>query len=157
MGKEGGLNLERTFVMVKPDGVMRGLIGEIIRRIESKGLKIVAMKLTVMSTKKAQAHYAEHEGKKFFNDLVGFITSGPSISMVVEGKGAIAAMRKMNGSTNPAEAGPGTIRGDLGMETGRNVVHGSDSPSSAAREIALHFSESEILDYQRIDEAWLYE
>jgi nucleoside-diphosphate kinase len=157
MGQEGGLNLERTFVMVKPDGVQRGLVGEIIRRIELKGFKIVAMKLAVMPLEKAREHYAEHEGKKFFADLVGFITSGPSVSMVVEGKGAIAAMRKLNGSTNPAEAAPGTIRGDLGIETGRNVVHGSDSPTSAAREIALHFVESEIMDYRRIDEAWLYE
>jgi nucleoside-diphosphate kinase len=143
--------------MVKPDGVQRGLVGEIIRRIEQKGFKIVAMKLVVMPLEKAKAHYIEHEGKKFFNDLVGFITSGPSVSMVVEGKGVIAAMRKINGSTNPVEAMPGTIRGDLGIETGRNVVHGSDSPISAAREIALHFAESEITDYRRIDEAWLYE
>jgi nucleoside-diphosphate kinase len=157
VGKEGGLNLERTFVMVKPDGVQRGLVGEIIQRIERKGFKVVAMKLTVMPLEKARAHYAEHEGKKFFNDLVGFITSGPSVSMVVEGKGVVAAMRKINGSTNPADAMPGTIRGDLGIDMGRNVVHGSDSPASAAREIALHFMESETLDYVRIDEAWLYE
>ena len=157
MGQEGGLNLERTFVMVKPDGVQRGLVGEIIRRIEQKGFKVVAMKLAVMPLDKAKAHYAEHEGKKFFNDLVGFIISGPSVSMVVEGKGAIAAMRKLNGSTNPADASPGTIRGDLGIETGRNVVHGSDSPESAAREIALHFADTQILDYKRIDETWLYE
>lgn len=149
--------MERTFVMVKPDGVQRGLVGEIIRRIEAKGLKIVAMKMSVISQETARKHYAEHVGKKFFDDLVGFITSGPSVSMVIEGKGAISAMRKMNGSTNPAEAMPGTIRGDLGIETGRNVVHASDSPASASREIALHFSESEILDYMRIDEAWLYE
>jgi nucleoside-diphosphate kinase len=157
VGQEGGLNLERTFVMVKPDGVQRGLVGEIIGRIERKGFKIAAMKMTVMEQEKAEAHYAEHRGKKFFPDLVGFITSGPSVSMVVEGKGAISAMRKLNGSTNPAEASPGTIRGDLGIETGRNVVHGSDSPASAEREIALHFDRSEILDYKRIDEAWLYE
>lgn len=143
--------------MVKPDGVQRGLVGEIIRRIEQKGFKIVAMKMAVMPLEKARAHYSEHEGKKFFADLVGFITSGPSVSMVVEGKGAIASMRKLNGSTNPADASPGTIRGDLGIETGRNVVHGSDSPASAAREIGLHFAESEISDYRRIDEAWLYE
>jgi nucleoside-diphosphate kinase len=157
VGQKGGLNLERTFVMVKPDGVQRGLVGEIIQRIEQKGFKIVAMKLTVMPQEKAKAHYAEHEGKKFFNDFVGFITSGPSVFMVIEGEGAITAMRKMNGSTNPADASPGTIRGDLGIETGRNVIHGSDSQASAAREIALHFSEPEILDYMRIDEAWLYE
>lgn len=143
--------------MVKPDGVQRGLVGKIVQRIEEKGFKIVAMKMTVMPRGKAEEHYAEHRGKKFFGDLVGFIISGPSVSMVVEGRGAITAMRKMNGSTNPAEASPGTIRGDFGIETGRNVVHGSDSPASAAREIALHFGESELLDYKRIDEAWLYE
>ncbi len=143
--------------MVKPDGVQRGLIGKIVQRIEENGFKIVAMKMTVMPVEKAKAHYAEHEGKKFFQLLVDFITSGPSVSMVVEGRGAISAMRKMNGATNPAEAAHGTIRGDFGIETGRNVVHGSDSPASAAREIALHFSESELLDYKRIDEAWLYE
>jgi nucleoside-diphosphate kinase len=143
--------------MVKPDGVQRGLVGKIVQRIEEKGFKIVAMKMTVMPVEKAKSHYAEHEGKKFYQLLVDFITSGPSVSMVVEGRGAISAMRKMNGSTNPVEAAHGTIRGDYGIETGRNVVHGSDSPASAAREIALHFSESEILNYKRIDEAWLYE
>ncbi|NPV62000.1 MAG: nucleoside-diphosphate kinase [Methanotrichaceae archaeon] len=149
--------MERTFIMVKPDGVQRGLVGKIVQRIEEKGFKIVAMKMTRMPVEKAREHYAEHVGKKFYQDLVDFITSGPSVSMVVEGRGAISAMRKMNGATNPAEAASGTIRGDMGIETGRNVVHGSDSPASAAREIALHFAESEILNYQRIDEAWLYE
>ena len=149
--------MERTFVMVKPDGVQRGLVGKILQRIEEKGFKIVAMKLAVMPVEKAKEHYSEHVGKKFYQDLVGFITSGPSVSLVVEGRGAIAAMRKMNGATNPAEAVPGTIRGDYGIETGRNVVHGSDSAASAAREIVLHFSESELVDFKRIDEAWLYE
>ena len=149
--------MERTFVMVKPDGVQRGLIGKIVQRIEEKGFKILAMKLTLMPVEKAREHYAEHAGKKFYQDLVDFITSGPSVSMVVEGRGAIAAMRKINGATNPGEAAAGTIRGDFGIETGRNVVHGSDSPASAAREIALHFNESELQSYRRIDEAWLYE
>lgn len=149
--------MERTFIMVKPDGVQRGLVGKILQRIEEKGFKIVAMKLTIMPVEKAKEHYAEHVGKKFYQDLVGFITSGPSVSLVVEGRGAIAAMRKLNGATNPAEAVPGTIRGDYGIETGRNVVHGSDSAASAGREIALHFSESELVDFKRIDEAWLYE
>ncbi len=143
--------------MVKPDGVQRGLVGRILTRIEEKGFKIVAMKLTRMPVEKAREHYAEHVGKKFYQDLVDFITSGPSVSLVVEGRGAISAMRKMNGATNPADANPGTLRGDYAIETGRNVVHGSDSSASAAREIALHFSESEIVDFQRIDEAWLYE
>jgi nucleoside-diphosphate kinase len=143
--------------MVKPDGVQRGLVGKILQRIEEKGFKIVAMKLTQMPKEKAKEHYAEHAGKKFYQDLVDFITSGPSVSIVVEGKGAIAAMRKMNGATNPVEAAPGTLRGDYAIELGRNVVHGSDSPASAAREIQLHFNESEIVNYQRIDESWLYE
>ncbi|HOV51791.1 MAG: Nucleoside diphosphate kinase [Methanosaeta sp. PtaB.Bin018] len=149
--------MERTFVMVKPDGVQRGLVGKILQRIEEKGFKIVAMKLTVMPVEKAKEHYAEHVGKKFYQDLVDFITSGPSVSLVVEGRGAISAMRKMNGATNPAEAAPGTLRGDFAIETGRNVVHGSDSAAAAAREIALHFSASELVDYKRIDEGWLYE
>jgi len=143
--------------MIKPDGVQRGLAGKIIKRIEEKGFKIVAMRLTALSVETAKTHYAEHLGKKFYEDLVKFITSGPSFALVVEGKGAVAAMRKMNGATNPAEAAPGTIRGDFGIETGRNVVHGSDSAESAAREIALHFRPSEILDYKRIDELWIYE
>jgi nucleoside-diphosphate kinase len=143
--------------LIKPDGVQRGLVGKIIRRIEEKGFKIIALKLTAMSVETAKIHYAEHVGKKFYDDLVEFITSGPSLSFVVEGKGAVAAIRKLNGATNPAEAAPGTIRGDFGIETGRNVVHGSDSAESAAREIALHFRPSEILDYKRIDEPWIYE
>jgi nucleoside-diphosphate kinase len=156
MGQEGGVGLERTYVMIKPDGVQRGLIGKIINRIEEKGLKIVAMKMNVISLEKAQQHYAEHAGRPFFKDLLDFITSGPSVSMVVEGKGAVTAMRSMNGATNPAEALAGTIRGDLGIDTGRNVVHGSDSPASAGREIAIHFGELELLSYTRVDEAWLY-
>jgi nucleoside-diphosphate kinase len=143
--------------MVKPDGVQRGLVGKLLQRIEEKGFKIVAMKLTRMPVEKAKEHYAEHVGKKFYQDLVDFITSGPSVSMVVEGRGAVAAMRKMNGATNPVDAVPGTIRGDYGIETGRNVVHGSDSAASAAREIALHFNADELVTFKRIDEEWLYE
>ena len=133
------------------------MVGKILQRIEEKGFKIVAMKLTRMPVEKAKEHYVEHVGKKFYQDLVDFITSGPSVSLVVEGRGAIAAMRKMNGATNPVEAVPGTIRGDLGIETGRNVVHGSDSATSAAREIALHFKADELVTFKRIDEEWLYE
>ena len=133
------------------------MVGKILQRIEEKGFKIVAMKLTRMPVEKAKEHYVEHVGKKFYQDLVDFITSGPSVSLVVEGRGAIAAMRKMNGATNPVEAVPGTIRGDLGIETGRNVVHGSDSAASAAREIVLHFEASELVTFKRIDEEWLYE
>ncbi|UEC41782.1 MAG: Nucleoside diphosphate kinase [Methanothrix sp.] len=149
--------MERTFVMIKPDGLQRGLVGRIIQRIEAKGLKIVAMKMRTIPLAVAEEHYLEHAEKPFFKDLVGFITSGPSVPMVVEGKGAISEVRKMNGATNPSAAQPGTIRGDYGLDMGRNVIHGSDSPESAAREIALHFDESELSSYSRIDEAWLYE
>jgi len=149
--------LERTFVMIKPDGVQRCLVGKIVQRIEAKGLKIVAMKMRTIPLDVAEDHYVEHKKKPFFGDLVGFITSGPSVPMVVEGKDAISEVRKMNGATNPTKAQPGTIRGDFGLDMGRNVIHGSDSPESAAREIALHFEESEISRYTRIDEAWLYE
>jgi len=149
--------MERTFFMIKPDGVQRGLVGKIIQRIEEKGLKIVAMKFKQLPIEVAEEHYAEHVGKPFFQDLVDFITSGPAVPMVVEGEGTISEVRRINGATNPAEAMPGTIRGDFGLDVGRNVVHGSDSPESAAREIALHFEDSELVGYTRIDEAWLYE
>lgn len=149
--------MERTFVMIKPDAVQRGLVGKIVQRFEAKGLKIVAMKMMTLPQDVAKEHYVEHSKKPFFKDLVGFITSGPAVPMVVEGKDAISEVRKMNGATNPTKAQPGTIRGDYGLDMGRNVIHGSDSPESAAREIALHFSEAELLSYTRIDEAWLYE
>jgi len=149
--------LEQTFVMIKPDGVQRGLVGRIVQRIEAKGLKIVAMKMRTLPQDVAREHYAEHSQKPFFGDLVSFITSGPSVPMVVEGKDVISEMRKMNGATNPTKAQPGTIRGDFGLDMGRNVIHGSDSPESAKREIALHFGEAELSSYTRIDEAWLYE
>lgn len=143
--------------MVKPDGVQRGLVGEVIGRVERRGLKLVALRMNVMSKAVAEQHYAEHDGKPFYDDLVGFITSGPSVSMVVEGRNAIAVVRQMNGATNPLDALPGTIRGDFGLDVGRNVVHGSDGPESAAREISLHFEDEEIADYTRVDEEWLYE
>lgn len=149
--------MERTFVMIKPDGVQRGLVGEIIRRYEQKGFKIVAMKLMQVTRELAEKHYAEHKGKPFFEGLVSYITSGPVVAMVLEGKGVIAAVRAMNGATNPAQAAPGTIRGDLAIEVGRNVVHGSDSPESAEREIAIYFREEELCSYKKIDEEWLYE
>jgi len=149
--------MERTFFMIKPDGVQRGLVGRIIQRVEDKGLKIVAMKMRRLDPATAEEHYAEHREKSFFKDLVGFIISGPSVSMVVEGNDVISEIRRINGATNPTEALPGTIRGDFGLDTGRNVVHGSDSPASAEREIALHFEMLERIDYSRIDEAWLYE
>ncbi|AKB16713.1 MAG: nucleoside-diphosphate kinase [Methanosarcina thermophila] len=149
--------MEQTYVMVKPDGVQRGLIGEVISRIEKRGLKIVALKMNVISEDTAKEHYAEHAAKPFFSGLVEFITSGPSVSMVVEGKDAIRVMRAINGATNPVDAAPGTIRGDFALDVGRNVVHASDSPDAAAREIAIHFKDSEIGKYSRIDEVCLYE
>ena len=130
---------ERSLVLVKPDGVNRGLIGEVLKRIETKGWKIVALELRKLDEKTAAAHYAEHDGKPFFKDLISFITSSPLLAVVIEGPNAIAGWRQMMGATNPANALPGTIRGDFATETQNNVTHGSDSPESAAREIALFF------------------
>ena len=130
---------ERSLVLVKPDGVKRGLIGEVLKRIETKGWKIVALELRKIDEKTAAAHYAEHDGKPFFKDLISFITSSPLLAVVIEGPNAIAGWRQMMGATNPANALPGTIRGDFATETQNNVTHGSDSPESAAREIALFF------------------
>jgi nucleoside-diphosphate kinase len=149
--------MERTYVMIKPDGVQRGLVGEIIARIERRGLKIAALRMNVIDVNSAKEHYREHTEKPFFGSLVSFITSGPSVSMVVEGKDAIPIMRAVNGATNPVEALPGTIRGDLAIETGRNVVHASDSSEAAEREIKIHFDDSDISEYSRIDNLWLYE
>lgn len=148
---------QRTFVLVKPDGVQRGLVGEILRRFEAKGLKVVAGKLVRVSEERARTYYAEHEGKPFFPGLVAYVTSGPGFAMVLEGEGAVGVARRLIGATDPREAGPGTIRGDLGMDISRNLVHGADSPRSAEREIGLFFSSDELLDYTRLDEAWLYE
>ncbi len=149
--------MERTFVMIKPDGVQRCLIGEIISRLERKGLKIVAMKMMKIERDLAERHYEEHREKPFFESLVSYVTSGPVVAMVVEGKNAVKVVRNLVGATNPVEASPGTIRGDFGMEIGRNVIHASDSKESAEREISLFFKPEEILDYRRIDEDWIYE
>ena len=149
--------MERTFVMIKPDAVQRGLIGEIISRLERKGLKIVAMKMLNVSKDLAERHYAEHREKPFFQSLVDYITSGPVVAMVVEGKNAVKVVRTLVGATNPQDALPGTIRGDFGMDIGRNVIHASDSLESAEREISLFFKPEEIVEYTRIDEDWLYE
>ena len=130
---------QRTLVLIKPDGVARGLVGEILGRIERKGFSIVALEQRTLSADIAQAHYAEHKDKPFFGDLVEFITSAPLVAAVIEGPEAIASWRTMMGATNPANAAPGTIRGDLATETQNNVTHGSDSEESAAREIALFF------------------
>ncbi len=150
--------MERTFVMVKPDGVQRGVVGEIISRFEDRGLKLVGAKFMQIDRELAEQHYGEHEDKPFFEDLVGFITSGPVMAMVWEGQDAVQQVRTMMGETDPAESAPGTIRGDLGLDLGRNVIHGSDTePGSNEREIDLFFDEDELLDYERIDETWLYE
>lgn len=130
---------ERTLVLIKPDGVARGLVGEVLGRIEHKGFRLIAVELRTIPAEVAQAHYAEHTDKPFFADLVDFITSGPLLAAVIEGPAAISAWRSMMGATNPATAAPGTIRGDLATETQYNVTHGSDSPESAAREIELFF------------------
>ncbi len=149
---------ERTFVMVKPDGVQRGLIGEIVSRFEERGLKLVAGKFMQIDDELAEEHYAEHVDKPFFDDLSSFITSGPVFAMVWEGQDAIAQVRTMMGETDPAESAPGTIRGDFGLDLGRNVIHGSDTEEgSAEREIGLFFEDEELHDYDRIDETWLYE
>jgi nucleoside-diphosphate kinase len=152
-----GVYMEQTYVMVKPDGVQRGLVGEVISRIEKRGLKIAALRMNVISEASAKEHYAEHAARPFFPSLIEFITSGPSVSMVVAGKDAIKVMRAINGATNPVDAAPGTIRGDFVLDVGRNIVHASDSPDAAAREIAIHFKDSEIGKYSRIDEVCLYE
>lgn len=156
MGEEKD-ELEETFVMIKPDGVQRCIIGEIIRRLECKGLKIKGLKMYLMKTEEAEEHYAEHKDKGFFKNLVSFITSGPNVSMVIEGKNAVSVVRSMVGKTDPKDAAPGTIRGDYGLDLGRNVIHASDSLESAKREIKQHFSKNELINYERTDEDWLYE
>jgi nucleoside-diphosphate kinase len=148
--------LERTFLMIKPDGVSRGLVGEIVQRIERKGYRIAAMKMFVMTPEKAKEHYAEHRNKPFFGDLVSFITSGPVIAMVLEGEKAVEGIRAMMGRTDPKDSPLGTIRGDLAINLSRNVVHGSDSLESAKREISIFFHEGELNDHARSDEEWLY-
>lgn len=148
--------MERTFTMIKPDGVQKGLIGDIIGRIEHKGFKLLGLKIMIISPELAQKHYAEHQDKPFFGELVDFITSGPVVAMVWEGPGVIATMRTLMGKTNPAEALPGTIRGDLAISTAQNIIHGSDSPESANREINLFFRPDEILDYQRDMDKWAF-
>jgi len=149
--------LERTLILVKPDAMQRGLAGEILRRFEQRGLRIVGLKLVQVSRELAGKHYAEHEGKPFYPGLVDYITSSPVIAAVLEGAGAIAMVRKMIGKTDPAEAEPGTIRGDLGMEKGRNLVHASDGPESAAREISLWFAEDELVSWPRDVDRWIFE
>ncbi len=148
--------MERSLVLIKPDAVQRALAGQIISRLENKGLKIVAMKMLHMDTNLAQRHYAIHKGKVFFNDLVSFVTSSPLIAIVFQGDDAVKMIRQMMGETDPAEAPSGTIRGDFGIDVGHNLVHGSDSPENASKEIDLFFSGQEIFDYERVLDTWVY-
>ena len=148
---------ERTFVMIKPDGVQRGLVGEIISRFEKKGLKLVAMKLVSVSKDLAEKHYGIHKGKPFFAPTVKYIISSPVIAMILEGNNAIDLVRTMMGKTNPQDAATGSIRGDYGQFIGRNIVHASDGPDTAEFEINLWFEPEEIASYTRIDEVWLKE
>ena len=148
---------EQTLIIVKPDGVQRGLVGEIVGRLERRGLKIVAMQMQQVTRETAQRHYAEHQGKPFFAGLVDYITSAPVVVMVLEGPQAVAAARSTIGSTKPVEATPGTIRGDLGMMVGRNLIHGSDSPESGKREIAIFFADSATFEYARDIDRWILE
>ena len=151
------MSSERTLVLVKPDGVQRGLAGAIIGRIERSGLKISALKLVQMDRALAERHYAEHVGKPFYDGLVEFITSGPVVAMCVDGPNAIASVRRLMGATDPQESDPGTIRGDLAVEIGRNLVHGSASLDDAAREVELFFTAAEIVEYDREVDRWILE
>lgn len=149
--------MERTLILVKPDGVQRGLIGEIVGRFERRGLKLIGMKFMQVSQELAEKHYAVHQGRPFYNGLIEYITSAPVVAMVWEGKDAIAAARATIGATNPVAANPGTIRGDLGMEVGRNLVHGSDSPENGEREASLFFAADELVSWDRVSESWIRE
>lgn len=149
--------MERTLVLVKPDAMQRGLAGEIIGRLERRGLRIVGMKLMRIDEGLAKRHYAEHEGKPFFAGLVEYITSAPVVAIVFEGTSAVQAVRGSVGSTNPAEAAPGSIRADFGLERGRNLVHASDSPASGERESALFFKPEELVEWSRDTDGWIFE
>lgn len=149
--------MERTFLMVKPDGVQRQLVGEIIRRLEVKGFTLVGLKMLKPSQELAEKHYEVHKERPFFGSLVEFITSDPVVAMVWEGDGVIASARKIIGATNPLNAEPGTIRGDYGVNIGRNLIHGSDAPETAVKEISLWFKEEELVSWQPSNKGWLYE
>jgi len=149
--------LERTFLAIKPDGVQRGLVGEIISRFEAKGFTLVGLKFMQVSRELAEQHYGVHREKPFFAGLVEFITSGPVVAMVWEGDGVIAAARKMIGTTNPLNAEPGTIRGDFGVDIGRNIIHGSDAPETATQEVSLWFKDEELVSWQSSLSSWIRE
>jgi len=149
------MSMERTFIMVKPDGVQRNLIGEIVTRFEKKGFQLSSAKLITVSRELAEEHYSEHKERPFFGELVDFITSSPVFAMIWEGPNVIATARHMMGTTNPSEAAPGTIRGDYGISVGKNIIHGSDSAESAQREIGLWFKEDEITTYEKSVSKWI--
>jgi nucleoside-diphosphate kinase len=149
--------VERTLVIIKPDAVQRGLIGEIVHRFERRGLRIAAMKMMQITPQLAERHYAVHEGKPFYEGLIRYITSAPVVAMVLEGNQAIEIVRRTMGATDPSEAAPGTIRADLGLEIGRNLVHGSDGSETADLEVALFFDDEEILSYTRDTDRWILE
>lgn len=151
------MQVERTYLMVKPDGVQRNLAGKIISKFEKKGFKIVGLKMFKIPRELAEKHYGEHVGKPFFGALVDYITSGPVVAMVIEGRNAVSAARDMMGATDPLKAAPGTIRNSFGMDIGRNVIHGSDSPASAEREVNIFFREDELVSYERDVDRWIYE
>jgi nucleoside-diphosphate kinase len=147
--------VEKTFLMVKPDGVQRNLIGEVVQRFEKKGYKLIGAKLMTISEELAQQHYAEHKERPFFGELVSFITSGPVFAMVWQGENAILTAREMMGKTNPSDAAPGTIRGDLASQLSMNIIHGSDGTESAEREINLFFKSEELVEYSREIDRWI--
>lgn len=149
--------MEKTLILVKPDGVQRGLVGEIINRFERRGLKLAGLKFMQMSQELAETHYGVHKERPFYNTLVEYITSGPIVAMVWEGNNAVAAARATIGATNPVEASGGTIRGDFGMEIGRNLVHGSDSPENGVKEASIFFDEAELVSWTRTNEGWIVE
>lgn len=149
--------MERTFIMVKPDGVQRALVGEVIRRFEAKGFTLVGLKMMQVSRELAEKHYDVHKERPFFGSLVNFIISAPVVAMVWEGEGVIASARKIIGATNPLSAEPGTIRGDYGVSIGRNLIHGSDAAETAAQEISLWFSNEELANWEPTIKSWLYE
>jgi nucleoside-diphosphate kinase len=149
--------MDRTFVMVKPDGVQRGLVGGIVARFESKGLKLVAARFESLPEARVTEQYKEHFSKPFFSSLKKYIMGGPCFLMVWEGRNVVAIARTLIGATNPSEASPGTIRGDFGIDIGRNIIHGSDSVESATREIAIHFGQNDLVTYKRVDESVIYE
>jgi nucleoside-diphosphate kinase len=149
--------MEKEFIMIKPDGVQRGLVGQVISRIEKAGLKMIAMKMLKISLKQAKEHYAIHQGKTFYDGLIKFITSGPVVAIVVEGKNAVKHTRRLIGATNPIDATPGSIRGDFALDIGRNIVHAGDSRENAIKEYKIYFNETEFVSYIRQDENWIYE